>query len=858
MKLHTLSNLEHHRSNQDETLIEHLFGVLHVNNLVSRAHLGGLSNKSLVSLLLIIVLFTLVALPAHSQTTADKKLNAVLTVINLFLLDALVPPIPQPSGSGFRIGVDGSAGGPFDPPSNVDVSENLYAEFDLHEQTVEYCVFIDSSELIEPGDLTIEVNGEPQAAHFGENCIVVPRHQQRRVNYINLIVNRESFIVTLSQIELQSTQQSQLLLPRLTRGEWDERAVRKVLKIFAFGGHSTDAQIVTWAAMKPADAILEMLNFDEHNLLLSPLAPGEQYSESASLNGKLWDWQEFMADTNSNMPIPAGNRSQYGLDGYNFDDAYNRMITVRGMNPFRQRIGFWETNYHLAVNRDASVSRREVAAYYDLIMEAHEAGLPYYQVMAIAAKSAAIAEQYGHDRNQWRYDRDLDEYYCACNDDFAREIHQLFFGIFGADDPDHHETVTIPNTARMLTDMPINSDDDIFSDVRVNFGTERHYNSNGGEPLLSILNYDIPHSTTAAEKIDFLMPLSMQHPESLINLPIMIIEGLADNNLSDAKKSRLRASWASLGAERVLLDFIQAYAISELFHSPSQLRYLTSHERALYLANKNNLENFEAYYGGGSYGGRAGRTVGSVISEDNAGEFFRPIHNVFGGQSPLEAADSALAFENNFNRLTERDYEMRDNVHCHDCNQGADWEKLWGQVLPRRADGNFYVADVAQWLWNHAVGSLDNYTELERAQLYALLGAARSSPGQQHDQNVTMDFTLLMCVIEDYQRNDDNADISLQNILGSNVMFTYCDDDDDGVEGYTVEEQAALNRVHTGVQIAEDPVIQTLLTELGNQTLPLLSEGETYSHELRERALRRVNNALGFIFNTPFVFAEGQ
>ena len=86
-----------------------------------------------------------------------------------------------------------------------------------------------------------------------------------------------------------------------------------------------------------------------------------------------------MRSTNSNLPIPSDRRDQYGLDGYNFDDAYNRMITVRGLNPFRQRIGFWETNYHLAVNRDAGVSRREVAAYYDSIMEAHEAGIPYYQ-----------------------------------------------------------------------------------------------------------------------------------------------------------------------------------------------------------------------------------------------------------------------------------------------------------------------------------------------------------------------------------------------------------------------------------------------------------------------------------------------
>ena len=37
------------------------------------------------------------------------------------------------------------------------------------------------------------------------------------------------------------------------------------------------------------------------------------------------------------------------------------------------------------------------------------------------------------------------------NEDFAREFHQLFFGIFGTPDPAQHEAITIKNTARALS-----------------------------------------------------------------------------------------------------------------------------------------------------------------------------------------------------------------------------------------------------------------------------------------------------------------------------------------------------------------------------------------------------------------------
>jgi len=703
-----------------------------------------------------------------------------------------------------------------------------------------------------------------------------------------------------------------------------KRAVRKVLKIFAFGGHATTEQIIEWANMPASSAIAEMLTFEEHNFKLSPIS-GEEYTEHTQgpLNvdvprtiddaevlisetvrpGSLYGWQQYLRARNTNYPVPvmvpregqdpSYPRNQYGVDGYNFDDGFNRMITVRGLNPFRQRIGFWETNYHLATNLDANVSRRQMAIYYDQIMQAHEAGLPYKDVMGVAAKSAAVAMQYGHRNNRWDSNNNI----CNCNEDFAREIHQLYYGIFGTYDPlpndgisgpEYHENVTIPNTAKMLTDMNVQylNDSSLFGftgfDINVRFETNDHHIND-----LTILGQSVSGADASA-KIDALMPISMMHPEAQNNLPIMIVSVLADDNLTESAKTKLRALWASMGVNVVLLDFLRAYAISDVFHSPSQLKYFTSHERALYMANKHNHENIEAYFGGGGYnGGRLGRSVGGVISDEAAGDFFKPLHNVFGGQTSAEASDSALIFEKNYNRLTDDEGELREAAHgCSECNNGQSWEKPWYQVLPRRADGGYYVEDIAPWLWNHVVGHLDNYTDLERAHLYSILGATRIDIGDDDDGDQGFDFNFVMCVIKDYQLRNNATDAPIIDILtnddNGSTWDDYCrhNDDRDGVpnasdETFEPHELEALNAGLTGAQIAGDPEIQNILDQLGQVRLRLTeTEGFDWIEtppdsgdyqllpdggaEVRSHARIAVSNALGFIYTTPFVFAEGE
>jgi len=68
----------------------------------------------------------------------------------------------------------------------------------------------------------------------------------------------------------------------------------------------------------------------------------------------------------------------------------------------------------------------------------------------------------------------------------------------------------------------------------------------------------------------------------------------------------------------------------------------------------------------------------------------------------------------------------------------------------------------------------------------------------------------------------------------------------------------ALNRSYSGQDISNNPIIQNLLSELGQQTLAINSTGQDNSINLRRNALGRINTALGFVFATPFVFAEGQ
>lgn len=514
---------------------------------------------------------------------------------------------------------------------------------------------------------------------------------------------------------------------------WDETAVRQVLHTFAFGGFATDAQVTAWANMAPQDAIAEMLTFDTVNDKVSPAA--SDAPEIAAANGSLRCLTGLFSVDSQDNPIPSGDRDGYAIDEYDaVPRTWGLAVRVRGLNPVRQRIGFFETNYHLAVSSNAGVTNRQLLAYYDGIMNDLAQGKPYHMVLTDAALSAAVARQYDHRNNVYQNGK------FAGNEDFGREYHQLFFGILGDYDDaytgtmaDYHEKVTIPDTARALTDMQV-SDTNELSDV-VTFGTAEHFP--GTLEILGINNT----GTTARERFLALAPTPIAHAESLANLPIIIVRMLADDLLDPASSDPavlervavVRDLWASMPNEnKSLLEFLRKYAISSAFHNPTRVKYWTSIERNILVNNLTSLTNRDAYQNRYS--------TSSWISNEDVSPF-RPSHDVFGGQTGIEAANTADVFRNAYNRSVDSYWSLT-SVSI-DRNGAPYWRKDWAAVAPRDPGGGFSTKTIAEWLWQRYVADgLANFGELERAHLYALLASGRDLAGWLDETNATAVISL--------------------------------------------------------------------------------------------------------------------
>ena len=203
---------------------------------------------------------------------------------------------------------------------------------------------------------------------------------------------------------------------------------------------------------------------------------------------------------------------------------------------------------------------------------------------------------------------------------------------------------------------------------------------------------------------------AINHPESLDNLPVLIDRGLADDNLNDAKIAQIRSAWAAM-QPKDLLGFLRAYAVSTLFHSEDRIKYLTSIDRQMLLANKVGLNNQENYW-----------DLHGLMSYRNEGVLaFHPTHNVFGSQTGVEASSSAEVFRNNYNRVTRGDYRYR---RANGEWYGRSWTRDWGSIVPIGETGDYVVRDVAEWLWNRFIGDgLKHFGTLERAHVYALLAS---------------------------------------------------------------------------------------------------------------------------------------
>jgi hypothetical protein len=556
---------------------------------------------------------------------------------------------------------------------------------------------------------------------------------------------------------------------RVTNTQWNDTAVRKVLRTFAYGGQADEVQIRKWANMTPRAAIVEMLTFDTHNLKLSPVAAGDTDALD-TIDGSMKRLSMFWAGAASNNNTPAERRQEFRLVSWDAPQRlWVRMARSHGLNPFRQKIGLWETNYHLAVNTAVGVNYAQVARYYDDILNALAARKPYQQVLATAAESAAVATQYGHRYNRWVNGE------CLCNEDFAREFHQLFFGILGAYNPGLHERQTIKNTARALTDMDVPWTDAGLAET-VTFGTQYHKKGN-----LIMLETTLA-GNTAKEHLDQLADVAIVHPESLDALPVKIIEGLADEKLDAAKIAQIRQEWASQPTKN-LLEFLREYAISTIFHAPSRVKHLTSIDRYMTIAVQSTVNNLEPaidlYYP--QYG----------INDDNV-YIFSPTHNVFGGQTGLEAAASGEVFRNHYLRSTEYNWVYPAEYQ----NYGVHYFKNWRPLVAGSLTDNYRVKLVGELLWNRFIGDgLKNFGPIERAQVYAFLARG-------------LDFAAAI-------------------------------DEPDPEHVYTSSELAT-------------PRLTTRVDGLGNQQMALAS---TTAGQRRE-ANWRIQQAIDFIIATPYMFVD--
>ncbi len=488
---------------------------------------------------------------------------------------------------------------------------------------------------------------------------------------------------------------------------WNETAVRKVLHAFAYGGHATDTQIKTWAAMPPKKAIVQMLTFEPKNELLSPSRNYQPDTTSLERLAKFWNKAAY---------VKPENKKRFTTTPTSWETptaSWMMAVLNRGLNPFLHRVGLWETNYHMSVSQVSGVYPLAMLSHYDNIMNSLSDNRSYEQVIAQGAKNAAVAYQYGHNRNIFKDGK------FRGNEDFAREYHQLFFGILGEYDHDYHESTTIPNTARALTDMKASwhPEEEGGPDREIVFGVDKHYSSD-----LEILNTTIS-GYKADIKIDEIAMNAITHEESLQNLPIMIISHLADDNPSAATIKRIQNSWAMMPVKR-LLPFLRAYAVSTDFHSASRIKYASSIQRMMTTMNLLTIDNEENgymfYY------------PNWELSKENI-RVFSPTHAVFGHQTGLEASDNGNIFRINYNRSAKNGWVYWRYYECvknssGECPKDKDgnvigvWEKKWKDVIPANGAGKYIVEDVARWLWERFIADGGkNYGELERAHLIALL-----------------------------------------------------------------------------------------------------------------------------------------
>ena len=153
---------------------------------------------------------------------------------------------------------------------------------------------------------------------------------------------------------------------------WNETAVRQVLHTFAFGGHASDSQVAAWAAMHPLLATREILVLTPRHDLLSPPDP---IDELADKDATLEEVAAYWASDDPTNLVDQQFRYLFDATQPNMFIAaeltWGAMTTKFGVNPIRQRIGLFETNYHMVVHQlIGNINDLQLMRYYDNIVNA--------------------------------------------------------------------------------------------------------------------------------------------------------------------------------------------------------------------------------------------------------------------------------------------------------------------------------------------------------------------------------------------------------------------------------------------------------------------------------------------------------
>lgn len=525
---------------------------------------------------------------------------------------------------------------------------------------------------------------------------------------------------------------------------WDESHVRRVLAAFAYGGLTSDAQIDTWSRMRPRRAVAEILTFNSVNNKLSPPEAGDYTSLHC---GSLASLQAFWSSDDPDNLMKYGDRSRYAvlnangrLSTLNLQRTWVKAISTRGCNPFLHKMALYITNYHASISVEKTRAGL-IRDYYDRVIAALSNSGDFIDVMTVAASDAALARAYGHQFSKYNNNTEV----FKGTDDFAREFHQLLFRINGTtENTAYHEDTTIEHTAWMLTGMNVDRNQGAYDSVNridwyigpIDFSnhyddytnprrlrnTSLHYHGNTGEDSC----LEILHSTVcgdnAGEKIAELARIAGEHPESMANVPVTIIDFFADDNLDANKIKAIRGSWED--ADYDLLKFIRKYATSTAFHNTNTFKYRTAFDRNLLVQNMNTLDNEEAF-GREFFDSPFGRM------RDQGALVFDPAHDVFGGQTGFQAANNRYLFKDAYWSNVGASAFLLDIKDTYKLDPGADapvyeWTKDWGSVIPVNSKGKYVVADVAEWLWNRFIGDGGkNFDPIARAQVHALLADNR-------------------------------------------------------------------------------------------------------------------------------------